>query len=320
MFDVIALGDTNVDLIARVCSYPVRGGNAFITSFEKFAGGSAANFAVATSRLELKTGFISKVGNDEYGQIVIEEFKKENVDTSHLLIDEKAHTGWVLVIVDEEGERTFFAYREKCADTQLREEDIDPDYIRTTKLLYVSGVSLASEPSQQAALKAMKIAKNENVKVAFDPNLRLEKWEIPDSFKKPFIKAISLSDLVLIGKEEIMALSGEKTLESSVKNVLNLGPEIVAVKLGSEGSKIFSGSGQEVHCPAFKVKTVDTTGAGDAYNAGFIYGYLKKWDLMKVGTFANAVGAIKVTRKGARSSPTLREVLDFLKNSPLFKI
>ena len=153
--DVIAIGDSNVDLIVTVKGFPVRGGNAYVDSFEKIAGGTAGNFAVAASRLGLRTGLVSKIGNDEYGRFFKADLEMEGVDISHLLTDKKAHTGWVFVVVDAQGERTFFAFRTNCADSLLRYEEIDMSYLRRARLIHVSGILLTASESRKTILKVM---------------------------------------------------------------------------------------------------------------------------------------------------------------------
>ncbi|MFX0095161.1 MAG: carbohydrate kinase family protein [Candidatus Hodarchaeota archaeon] len=309
---ILSIGDANIDLIAKIERYPIRGGTAYGEPLRRHLGGSAITFAIGVARLGETVGYISKLGSDDFGKLLLNGLKEEGVDTSHISIEEGGHTGTIFVIVDEEGERTFFAFRNGCADTKLSPKDISEEYIRQTKLLQVSGIALVEPISRKASLMAMKYAQENSVIVSFDPNLRLEKWELPKDLRKSFEEAIRLSDIVLAGSKEVNCLMNTTDHHNGAVNLLNLGPKIIVLKLGGKGSTIIT-KDTKISIPAFPVVVRDTTGAGDAYNAGFIVGYVNGWTLKEIATFANAVGAIRITRKDMKTGlPTRQETLAFL--------
>jgi fructokinase len=314
MLEIVVVGDANVDLIATVQSYPERGGCITCDTFEKFPGGSGANFAIGASLLGAHVGLMSKVGKDKHGQFLLKTLKNFNVDASHILISRERPTGVVLAIVDKEGERTFFSLRKGCADIYLREDEVDKKYIKRSKLLHLSGVLLVESPESPISfsLRAMKLARAFNITTSFDPNLRLTTNRLPAWAKDLLEKSLSLSDIVLLNEEEASIIS-EGKINEWAKKLLRQDTKIVCIKMGGRGCMVYTRNKKMV-CPAFKVKPVDTTGAGDAFNAAFDVGYLRGWNVKKVAMFANAVGAMTVTKRGAIPSyPKIEEVIKFLK-------
>lgn len=311
VLDVIAIGLLTVDLIYNIDTYPAKGGCAFIKSVKGFVGGCAANFSLAASKLDLKARLVSKVGRDEHGKLLLSQLSRWNIDTSCISIDAIHPTGRVLVMVDRDGERTFFALLEDSSVAHLDKSNINPQIIEGSRFLFGDGGNFFSKKSRQAILKAMEIAKEKSIKTVFDPNLRISESTLSVDMREALVKAIGLSDILLLNVEELTILTGRTNVESAARSLLSSGPGVVAVKMGSIGSEIFSKS-QKIYVPAFKVNSIETTGAGDAYDAAFIYGYLKGWDLDKIAIFANAVGGLTTTQEGASSSPNLQEAKNLI--------
>lgn len=312
-FNVVAVGALDLDIILKIEDYPSRGETAFIKDIEKHIGGPAANFAVCTAKLGLKTLLLSKVGIDEEGKFLIKEISKyELLDTSHLIIDDQKRTSVVFSIVDKEGERTFFAFFENSAIADISENEIASlDSIISSRLLFCDGCLFFLEKPRSVLLKFMEaIRKSSCLKILFDPNLRTT-GALPEDQRGAYLEALKFTNILSLGKEEVFLLTQESDLDVGIKKLLSLGPELIFVKLSSEGSLVVAAN-KKFHAPAFRTKGVDTTGAGDAYDAGVAYAYLKNLPLEQVAIFANAVGALKVTRHGAASGPYLEEVVDFL--------
>jgi len=312
MWDILGIGLAVVDHILRIDSFPVRGGCAFIKESRRFLGGCATNLLVAASRLGLSASIVSKIGKDSDGDFIVSELRRRGVDTSYIIVDPMLPSGKVIAVVDDEGERTFFSLLPNSSLSSFSPEDIDPSVIEEAKILFGDGGAFFAEKPIEAVLKAMKIAKRSSVKTSLDPNLRVPEKRLPPKLKTVFEKAIELTDILLLNDEEALMITEEKEIDSAVEHLLKLGPEIVALKLGSKGCIVFSDK-EKIYCPAFKVDVVDTIGAGDAYNAGFLYGYLKGLSLRRIGILANAVGGLKTTRKGASSSPTIEEVKSLIR-------
>jgi len=294
---VVSVGNANIDLIIIVDRVPEPDEEVEALNFEISGGGSAANFAVAVSRLGLQSGFIGCLGRDYFGEFLIEEFKKEGVDISQIRVSEKP-TGMVIILV-ERGEKRMIAFR--GANLSLKPEHINSEYIRGVEVLHISGARI------KVAEKAAEKAKKENVKVSFDPGSIIASMGL-----KACINVIEKTDILMLNKVELKLLTGAKNIIRGAKTLLEFGPNIIAVKLGSEGSLLVS-EDRVVRKEAFQVNVVDTTGAGDAFDAALIYALVSQLDLENAVLMANAAGAISVTRVGARNSlPTIREVKNFL--------
>jgi len=303
---VVAVGDANVDLVAPTKSLPSKGEEVLVDKVEMCPGGSAANLSVAVARLGVSAGFIGRVGNDFFGQFLIEQFQKENVNISQLQVDDKVGTALLFVIVTENGERTMYTFR--GANVYLSPEQVDMDYVRSADILHVSGYTLISDPQRKTALQILDTAKKAGVFISFDAGVLA-----PIKAASRVHSILPSINLLFLNELEAASLMGIKPPESAAESILGLGPEIVALKLGERGCLVLN-KYKKFHSPAFKVDVVDTTGAGDAFDAGFLLGIKEGWSLEKTACFANAVGALSVTRVGAWSAlPTRREVEEFIR-------
>lgn len=303
---VLAVGDANVDLIARITLFPKRGGEVLLERLERRAGGSAANFSVAVSRLGLSSGFIGRVGDDSFGRFLIDEFKREKVNVDQLQVDKEIGTGLTFILVTEDGERTMFGFR--GANVYLSADEIDASYVQNADVLHISGYSLLRDPQRGAALKILDRAKRAGTFISFDAGI------LPTMKVANLLRTVLRSvDLLFLSETEAKLLMGVKNPEKAARCALKLGPKIVALKLGERGSLVLT-EGKEIRSPAFDVKVADTTGAGDAFDAGFLIGVTEGWDHEKAARFANAVGALSAMKVGARAAlPTIGEVEGFLR-------
>jgi ribokinase len=302
--ETISLGDTAVDLVASVSEHPRFGGDSEISVLERHPGGSAANFAVAMARLGISSGLISKVGSDEAGRFLRDGLKREGVDVSHLKQEDGA-TGTIFVMVDRSGQRTMLSFR--GVNVRLLPEEIPREYIAGSRLLHVSGYSLVHAPQCDAALAAMEYAKEANVRISLDPSPLIHLVG-----RKVLAETLGLVDLLLPNEGEAKYLSRKKSIRNAGRTLLEKGVSIVAMKLGPKGCLVMD-QNDEFHVPAFNVETIDTTGAGDAYNAGFIAGHLREWDLKRSAEFANAAAALKTMKGGARNGlPRIGELEAFM--------
>jgi sugar/nucleoside kinase (ribokinase family) len=211
-----------------------------------------------------------------------------------------------------DGSRKFIYHLPRAATGQIYPEDIDPDYISGLNYLHIVGSTMSiNEQSAKACLKAIDLVKQSGGNVSFDPNFRPELISAKE-VRERFHPLITRSRIVFPTHEEVAVLTGEKDLRDACKKLLDMGPEIVAVKQAKEGSTIFTAN-EEFHAPAFTVEEIDPTGAGDCYCAGFLAGVLQGMDLQETARFANAVGALAVTKKGPmEGAPTLQQVNELL--------
>ncbi|MFB0562785.1 MAG: carbohydrate kinase family protein [Candidatus Lokiarchaeia archaeon] len=312
--NVIAIGEILIDFVA---SEPVS--YVEVPSFQKCFGGSPMNTIVGVSRLGVSSGVITAVGDDSFGKFLMSELKKNEVDVSQVVVKKGKRTTITFVANDPDtGERSFLFYRKPwtgdTADSLLEIKDIDQNYVAGANILHVSGFALSQNPCRNAVFRAIDYAKKAGVRVSFDPTLRLDMWDSPSVLRKIYDKTLKSSDIATFSTEEAEFIFKTKDPEEAASKALGYGIKIVGIKMGNKGSLIISDRGEKIESPAFKVKPMDTTGAGDGWNAGLLVGLIKKWNLEKCITIANAIGALVVTRRGAITAlPNKEELQKFLK-------
>lgn len=306
-FDVVTVGDS-VDILIPVPRFPK--GNEDSVPGEKMERqlGGASNFLLQASRLGLAVGIIDCVGDDEYGRFCVETLKSEGVDVSRVHERKGLPTAYCLVLIDAQGNHAYIGFQ--GATRHLMPDEIDPTYIRGSKSLYVSGYTLADAPIKEAVLRTVNIATEVEIPIYFDPSPILSR--IPE---ETLNRLISMSEAFLLNEREMRSISGTSNKRESCESLLKLGPENIILKLGSNGCIIFNRSGFE-EVPAFPVIAIDTTGAGDTFNASFLFGQLKGWPVRRSCILANAVGAITTTKMGAGTNvPTKEEIIRFLSDN-----
>ena len=313
---IIAMGEILVDFV------PSKPGHYDqVPSFKRCFGGAPFNYAIGVARLGGQVGALTAVGKDQFGEFLLSTLKENRVDVSHVKVKE-ARTTLAFVILEPGGERSFFFYRRpwtETADTLLSPEDVDPSYVSQAKILHYSGVALSHSPEREAVYKAVKVAREKGVLVSYDPNIRLDLWKSTEELRRIYDKAMRDADIILVSKEEAEFLFG-RSEPSKVADIISrkYKPEYIAVKLGSLGSYVRDKAGHVVKKSAFKVRVVDTTGAGDGWAAAFEEGLIEGWSLEACATVANAVGAMVVTRRGAITAmPTRDKLKAFLREKSL---
>lgn len=309
--EVISLGEILVEIMRkqRDVSHNVVG-----VYVGPYPSGAPAIFIDFVARLGISAGFIGAVGKDDFGQMLRDRLANDGVDTKYIRILPDYTTGTTFVMYYTTGERKFIFHLRHAAAGQLNPKDIKSKYFLNAKILHISGSSLAvSESSKEACYKAIKIAKKRKIKVTFDPNLRPELISV-EYIREICKPVLSTCDIVLPSKAEIEVLTGISDPIKAAKKIIKFGPNLVVVKLGREGSIAITKAGEIIKAPAFNVNEIDPTGAGDAFDAAFIVGMLKEMPLQKILEFANAVGAIKVTKFGPMEGPeNINEVFEFIK-------
>lgn len=286
-FDVVCFGALNVDKLYRVNRIAREDEHSFITGFVEAPGGSAANTAVGVARLGLRVGYIGKVADDNEGNFLLNDFKMENVDIKGVAISRTGISGIVYGFIDEEGNRAL--YVAPGVNDSLAFEEINLDYVCNTKFLHFT--SFVGEKPFTAQKKLLNVASN--VKISFDPG---------ELYVRKGLAALKLflvrSSFVSPNENELKLLTGKDYTDGS-KVLLKEGADIVAVKLGKRGCYVTDGKESHLIEP-YKVKVVDTTGAGDAFCAGFLYGLIEGKDLYECGRLGNFVASRCITKIGAR--------------------
>ncbi|MEM2726793.1 MAG: carbohydrate kinase family protein [Archaeoglobaceae archaeon] len=288
MSSIIGFGALNLDKIYRVDKIPGKDEEGFVRDLQMSPGGSAANTIVGLARLRINSAYIGKIGDDAEGRILLEDLKKEGVETK-AVIKAKGRSGTAMIFVDDAGNRAILV--DPGVNDTIRYEEINFDFVREFRVLHLTSFicknSLDSLNSQKKLVEDFEI-------VSFDPGMPYAERGIKDML--PILKRTTI---FLPNKTEIEKLFG-MDYKTSAEKCLDLGIQIVAVKLGSEGCWIKT-KDKELSIKPFKVKVVDTTGAGDAFNAGFLYGYLKGKSLEECGKIGNYVASLCIQQVGARS-------------------
>jgi len=260
----------------------------FIIDFQEACGGSAANAVVGLARLGLKTGFIGKVANDREGRLLLDDFKKENVDTSGIIVSEGGRSGVVMGYVDQRGERAL--YVDPGVNNSLEFDEINLEYASRTKFLHLT--SFVGEKPFQAQKKLVK--KLPDVKISIDPGALYAKKGLT-----PLRPIIRRTFVAFPNGIELKLLTGQDYKKGS-EILMKEGVSIVAVKLGKKGCYVTDGRESHLIKP-YKVSIVDTTGAGDAFCAGFLCGLIENKDLYECGRLGNFVASRCITKIGART-------------------
>jgi len=306
--DIISLGEAMVEFYSKDNVSLERA-----KCFEKSLGGDTANLLYAASRFNKKCGFVSRVGNDEFGKYLIDVLKREGVDVSHTLVEDESSTGVYFISLLEGGERDFIYYRRDSAASHLSPANIDFSYVSKCRIFHSSGISQAISPScREAVFKAAEIAKKSGALFSYDPNIRLKLWSAKTA-REVVDCTLEMADIVVSSLEDIKSIGYPGSPDDVARNILRKGPKIVAFKLGSSGSLVMTDK-ERIRTPGFKVNVVDTTGAGDVFNGVFLAGVLEGRGLDETSKYANAAAALKTLGRGAVSNvPTRGEVSKFLR-------
>ncbi|WP_017728174.1 aminoimidazole riboside kinase [Halalkalibacterium ligniniphilum] len=313
MSGIISLGEALIDFI------PLDKNNE---TYQKSPGGAPANVAVAVAKLGAKSTFLGKVGDDVLGRFMQSTLRNHGVNVDHMLFTKEARTGVVFVTLDEQGERTFSFYIDPSADRFLNENEVDEELFKEHRILHIGSISMISEPSRSATKTAVRLAKRHSMMVSYDPNLRLGLWKSEEQAREEIMSMLAEADIVKISDEELQFITGEQELMKGIQALKMYDIPLLLVTYGGEGS-YFHWNNETTHVPAMKVKTVDTTGAGDAFVSGLLYQLNEKresfksltsQDIYKMVEFASVSGALAASTRGAMTAlPTLEEVKQIVK-------
>jgi ribokinase len=289
-FDVVGFGALNVDMLFKVNRLARAEEESFIEDYTEACGGSAANTVVGLARLGCKTGFIGKVANDREGKLQIDCFSNEGVDTSGIIQAKQGKSGSVLGFVDKKGARAL--YINSGVNDSIEPRELKWDYVSQTKFLHLS--SFVGEKSFRTQKKLLGSLPSD-IKISFDPGSVYAQKGF--AVIEPIIRG---SYVLMPNAVELELLTGEADYCKGADLMIEVGVKIVAVKLGSKGCYVTDGR-ERLRIEPFKVKVVDTTGAGDAFCAGFLYGLIKNKSLSECGRLANFVASRCVMQMGARA-------------------
>lgn len=302
MFDVTAIGEVLIDFTPAGVSAQ---GNPM---YEQNPGGAPANVLACLSKLGQTTAFIGKVGADQFGVFLKKTLDQVGVSTQGLVTTDRCGTTLAFVHLSDTGDRSFSFYRNPGADLLLEPAELSYQLIDDCRIFHFGSVSMTGEPSVSATLSAVRYAREAGKLISYDPNLRLRLWPSAAAAKAGILSAMPLADIVKISEEELLFLTGEQDLERGARLLLKeYDLQLVLITLGPQGAFAYNRQGHSQR-PTFDVKVVDTTGAGDAFTGGFMYRLLQSGkepadlsvaELDDFLTFANAVGSLTTTKKGA---------------------
>ena len=310
---VLCLGDICADLIIPYTeSLKTDDPASFLSADTRPAeGGSAANTACAIARLGLPVLFAGTCGNDAYGHMLKAGLEREGVDTSLLRMDEDRPTQLILLVLNEQGDRSAFACPAHLGSQHAILPDQIPDDI-TDRIswLHVNGMMLREEPAASTKLGLMQRCRRAGIPVSFDVNVRVEALKSPDFFRN-LHAAKDAADYVLGSAfDEIPMLANTDRAELAAKKLAEGGAAVIS-RCGDRGADLYRGE-THLHAPAFPVDVVDTVGAGDTFDGAFIAAVLSGMSDSDALTEANAAAAICVSRSSGRGSPTRAELDAFL--------
>ncbi len=299
MMRVLSIGNLNMDIYVKVRELPRPDEAVEATEHYIDGGGSAANFAVAIRRLGAEASFLGAVGEDEVGERLLAGLEEAGVHVGWVKAVPGAPTGVVVVVLGIDGSKRMIAYR--GANLDLAPDDVSPEAVESVDHVHLATGRL------EIVERGVSLARAMGRSTSLDGGSALARRGLDE-----IREAVDGVDVMFLNLVEAHALTGlHEPLEAARKVMRGLNVGEVVVTMGDGGALALERRGH-MHVPAFKVEPVDTTGAGDVFAAAYVYGWLKNLEQRTRLLMANAAAAIKVTRRGARSSPTLGEVLGLL--------
>ncbi|WP_077325573.1 sugar kinase [Virgibacillus siamensis] len=308
--DVVTLGETMV-LFTPETPGPMR----YTNRYSIRVAGAESNVAIGLSRLGFQAGWISRLGDDEFGKKIQSFIRGEGVDVSQTILEADGDTGLFFKEKLAPNEWRVKYYRKNSAASMMRPEDVDESYIASAKFLHVTGITPAlSEGCYETVLTAIEYAKKHHVIVVFDPNLRRKLWP-EEKARNVLLELASKADIVLPGIDEAKFLFGSGTPEQLTERFRDNGATVVVMKLGSEGA-YFWDDDMGGYVAGFSVpEVVDPVGAGDGFSAGFLSGLLDGLNLHDSVERANAVGAMVTLVPGdVEGLPEKGRLMDFMQS------
>ena len=314
---VVAHGELLIDFVPTVAGVSL----AEAPAFKKAPGGAPANVAVGVARLGGNAAFIGKVGDDEFGHMLAEVLKTNNVNVKGLCFDSHARTALAFVTLKKCGEREFMFYRNPSADMLMVPAELNESLIRQSSVFHFGSISLISEPSRSTHMAAMKLAQESGSLMSYDPNLRLPLWPSPEAAREGILSIWNQADIIKVSDEEVKFLTdgGDDKRDDVVMTLWHENLKLLLVTDGPDGCRYYTPTFKG-RISSFKVATIDTTGAGDAFVAGLLHRFANNKNVLSDESalrsalqFACACGAITTTERGAiPAMPDMPAVTKFI--------
>ena len=301
-FDVIVIGELNVDIILNdIDRFPEMGKEILARKLDMTLGSSSAIFASNLSSLGSRVAFIGKTGKDSFATTVIESLQAKQVDTSHIIQSGTLNTG-ATIVLNFGQDRAMVTYPGAMED--LKPEDVDLEFLGSAKHMHISSIFLQPgirKDLHQLFRKARDLGLTTSLDPQWDPS---EQWDVDLPELLPFV------NVFLPNRAEFLNLAGADSMESGIDRIKSMAPQLfLVIKDGSNGAHLWDGS-RIIHQPAFLNRdVVDCIGAGDSFNAGFIYKYTEGAPPSKCLEFGALAGALSTTRAGGTGAFSSRETI-----------
>jgi len=319
---IIAIGEALIDFI------PDKKGCDFdqIGSFAPAVGGAPANVCGAYTRLGGKSRMLTQLGDDPFGNIIMNTLKGVGIDTSFIPQTKNANTALAFVSTNASGNNTYSFYRKPSADMLFDESQVVKEMFDDCYALHFCSVSIGDFPMKGAHKKAIKLAKEEEAIISFDPNLRFMLWDDHDSLKSAVKEFIPEADILKISDEELEFITGTDDIDKAKEELFGQGVKLIVYTCGKDGAFVLNRK-EKVYSPTVTTEARDTTGAGDGFIGSFLWKLhsmgisandletLNSEKLKECADFSNRFCSLSVQKKGAiESYPTLDEVNSYENN------
>ena len=313
-YKVMTIGDAMITF-----NPSVQGPLRFVESFNRKVGGAELNFAIGCARLGLESKWVSRLGKDEFGRVIYNFTRGEGVDVSEVELVEGYPTSLNFKEINGDGSGKTFYYRYHSPITTLTPEKVKEEWLADVDLLHLTGVFMAVDPNNVKVVKRLvEIAKDKGVPVSFDPNIRLKLWTIEEA-RKAYNEIFPYVDILLTGLDEIRLIIGKDSNQDLGEFADQYGIKDLVIKDGANGSRLYR-NGNWIEAPGFSVNPIDTVGAGDGFDSGYVYGWLNDLNPEQRLRFANGVGALVTTVSGDNEGlPYLEEVSAFINNESIIE-
>ncbi len=307
-FNLITIGRATIDLNAVEYNRPMEE----TMTFRKYVGGSPVNIAIGSARMGLKVGFIGKLSKDQHGFYIKNYLEESNINTDNVIFDEEGHkSGLTFTEIKSPSECSILMYRENVADLYLRPEEINPDYIKQTEYLLISGTGLAQSPSREALLKTLMIAKESGIKVIFELDYRPYTWKSEEETSYYYEFIARQVDIIIGTRDEFDIMENRRNGKNkeTVERMFKYSPELVLIKHGIEGSFAYEKNGKIHRAKAYKAKVLKTFGAGDSYASAFITALVRGMSIDSALKYGSAAAAIVVgSHSSSEAMPTIEKI------------
>jgi 2-dehydro-3-deoxygluconokinase len=313
MFDVLTIGETMILL------EPVEEGSLkYVSNFKKKYGGAESNVAIGLTRLGSKVGWVSGVHDDPLGDFLISSIRGEGIDTSRVVYKEDTENAMYIKERTRPGVNYVYYYRTDAATSRLTFEDLDLEYLKQTKIIHLTGIMpMLSENCLELVQKVMKFAKEENILISFDPNLRHKLMKKYPNAKESLLDLCLQADILLPGLDEAIFLTGLTEVEEIMHYFKEQGVQYIVIKDGEKGAYYLDEDGSVGKVESFKVdNVVDPIGAGDGFGAGVLNGLLNGLPIREAVEQGALIGSFVVQVKGdIEGLPTLKMLEDYKNKS-----